>query len=55
MREMARNAASDRSEAEVKEHSGPTEDIRSIRSLIPLALGMLVFMAALASLMKLLP
>lgn len=55
MREMSQNAASKRSEAEVKEPDGLAGDIKSIRSLIPLALGMLVFMAALASLMKLVP
>ena len=55
MREISRNAASERSEAEVKEPDGLAGDIKSIRSLISLALGMLVLMAALASLMKILP
>lgn len=55
MRELSRNSASERSEAEVKKPNGLAGDIKSIRSLIPLALGMLVFMAALASLMKLVP
>jgi len=52
---FARDAASERPEAAVKEPDGVAKDIKSIRSLIPPALGMLVFMAALASLMKLVP
>ena len=55
MRKVSQKTASERSEAEVKEPGGVAGDIKSIRSLIPLALGMLVFMAALASLLRLVP
>jgi len=55
MRKVSQHTASEGSEAEVKEPGGVAGDIKSIRSLVPLALGMLVFIAALASLLRLVP